>query len=70
MPKFDKEIDLEPTEYWHDDDQPAHLGLLAGVVEFIVTIVLFWLFFEPIKHYVQEAVRPSVRAFLLAVGWG
>ncbi len=65
MTKFDKDIDLEPTEYRRE--QPA-LGLLAAIVQVVVTIVLAWLLFAPIKNYVQEAVRPTVRAILQAVG--
>jgi large-conductance mechanosensitive channel len=40
------------------------------VVELAVAVVLTWLFFAPIKNYVAEAVRPTVRALLTALDLG
>ena len=58
----------EPPTIDHDPNEFGRpVQLLAVIVEIVVAAVLFWLFFMPIKNYVQEAVRPSVRAVLDAL---
>lgn len=58
--------------FWRVEENPTPSGpgLLDQLIYIIVSVVMFGLFFMPIKEYVQEAVRPTVRALLQLVGLG
>lgn len=68
--EYDKQVDLEPDEYTYEGKHEPVFG--AGALEVIVTLVvgvLMWGFlFTPIKEFVAELVRPTVRAILQSLG--